>query len=160
MSATGRRHSAGGTGVAILGSIFGVLGRFAGKILNSALGWASLLLFGRVPQSRQVILVGITFGSLIWVVTVLGVLVPDIGTFLLAAVPAPRFIDRNWIRLAMLIAAIILPLLIGIGSLFLQESADRPKGINLVTGVLRGYPFAFVLAVSLAFLAAIALVRK
>ncbi len=146
--------------MAIIGSVFGLLGRFAGRLLNSALGWATLLLFGRVPQSKQYILLAITFGSLIWVVALVGLLFPDVGAFLLAAVPAPKFIDRTWIRIAMLIAAIVLPLFVGVGSLALMTGSRRPKGRGLVTGVLRGYPFALVLAVSLVFLAVIGSVRK
>ena len=42
--------------MAILAGIFGVIGRYAGRVLTTALGWASMLLFGRVPQSRQVLL--------------------------------------------------------------------------------------------------------
>ena len=48
-SAVGRRP-----GMTILVSIFGVAGRFAGDLLTSALGWASSLLFGRVPRSHQI----------------------------------------------------------------------------------------------------------
>lgn len=33
-------------------SAFGLLGRFAGDLLTSALSWASSLLFGRVPRSH------------------------------------------------------------------------------------------------------------
>ena len=52
--------------MAFLAGIFGVIGRFAGKLLTTTLGWASSLLFGRVPQSRQVVLALITFGSVVW----------------------------------------------------------------------------------------------
>lgn len=42
--------------MAIVGSVFAMLGRFAGKILNAILGWATLLLFGKVSGSKQTIL--------------------------------------------------------------------------------------------------------
>ena len=38
-------------------------GRFAGRLLTTTLGWASSLLFGRVPQSRQIVLAGGVYGS-------------------------------------------------------------------------------------------------
>jgi hypothetical protein len=41
----------------ILVSVFGFVGRFAGDLLTSALGWASSLLFGRVPRAHQVLAV-------------------------------------------------------------------------------------------------------
>jgi hypothetical protein len=145
--------------MAILAGIFGFLGRFVGKLLTAALGWASTLLFGRVPQNKQIILVLITFGSIVWVAMVLGVLFPDVGTLLLAFVPAPDYLEP-WIRLAMLAGAIVTPLLIGVATLFIQDKATRPRGTEALRGVLRGYPLAFVLAFVLLFLGVVAVARK
>jgi hypothetical protein len=145
--------------MAILAGIFGMLGRFVGKLLTAALGWASTLLFGRVSKDKQIILVLITFGSIAWVAMVLGVLFPDVGTFLLAFVPAPDYLEP-WVRLAMLAAAIVTPLLIGVATLFIQEKASRPAGVAAVKGVLRGYPLALVLALVLVFLGAVSIARK
>ena len=69
--------------MAILAALVALGSRFAGKVLTTALGWASMMLFGRVPASRQYLLLGITFGSVIWVVLLVGVVLPDVGTFLL-----------------------------------------------------------------------------
>jgi len=146
--------------MAVFGAIFAALGRFLGRVVQTALGWASTLLFGRIPESKQLLLSFVTLGSIAWVVTVLGVLVPDVGTFLLAAAPVPDFVDESWIRLAMLAAAVILPLLIGIGGVILIAPERRPHGTDLVVQVLRGYPYAAVLAVTLAFLAVVAIARK
>lgn len=145
--------------MAILAGIFGGLGRFVGKLLTAALGWASTLLFGRVPGNKQIILVLITFGSIAWVAMVLGVLFPDVGTFLLAFVPAPDYLEP-WVRLAMLAAAIVTPLLIGVATLFIQDKASRPGGMEAAKNVLRGYPLALVLALVLAFLGAVSIARK
>jgi hypothetical protein len=146
--------------MAILAAVFGVLGRFVGKLLTAALGWASTLLFGRVAHDKQIILVLITFGSIAWVAMLAGVLVPEVGTFLLAAMPLPSFVDKEWVRVAMLVGAIVTPLLIGGATIFIQPKADRPKGIEAVKAALRGYPLAFILAFVLVFLAVIGIVRK
>ena len=146
--------------MAILGSLFAVVGRFAGRLLNAVLGWATLLLFGKVAGSKQTILLVVALGSLLWVVTLVGILVPDIGTFMLAFVPVPDFIDENWVRLAMLVLALLIPLVIGAAAIYLTEATQRPKGTGLVLGVLRGYPFTFVLAVTIVVLAGVALARK
>jgi hypothetical protein len=145
--------------MAILATIFGLLGRFVGKLLTAALGWASTLLFGRVPQNKQILLVLITFGSIAWVAMLLGVLFPDIGAFLLAFVPAPDNLE-SWVRLAMLAGAIVTPLLIGVTTLFIQDKATRPGGIEAAKNVLRGYPLALVLAIVLVFLGVVAVARK
>src|SRR5918999_4138007 len=121
--------------MAVFGAIFAALGRFLGRIVTTALGWASTLLFGQIPESKRLLLSFVTLGSIAWVVTVLGVLIPDVGTFLLAAVPAPDFVEESWIRLAMLVAALVLPILIGIGSLILIAPERRPKGKDAVVQV-------------------------
>src|SRR5258705_8992645 len=136
-----------------------MIGRFAGRVLTTTLGWASSLLFGRVPQSRQIVLALITFGSVIWAALVIGVVLPDVGAFLVAFVPAPDAIDRGWIRLAMLIGALIMPALVGVTTLFVLEPADRPRGRALVAQVLRGYPLCAALAVTLVILALVGIAR-
>jgi hypothetical protein len=146
--------------VAILATVFGMLGRFAGRILTTTLGWAGVLLFGRVRKDRQVILAAITFGSVVWAALLVGVIVPDVGTFLLAFVPVPDFVDPLWVRIAMLVAAALLPLVVGGAILLLLDSADRPKGKDALTLVLRGYLVTAALALTLVFLAVIGTVRK
>ncbi len=46
--------------MAILAALIAFGSRFATKILTTTLGWASTLLFGRVPASRQILLLGRT----------------------------------------------------------------------------------------------------
>ena len=146
--------------MAIIGGLFAALGRFAGKVVTMVLGWASVLLFGRVPQSKQLLLVLITLGSIGWVLALVGVILPDVSSFLLAAIPRPEFIDELWIRLAMIAVAIVLPLVIGFLTVLVLDEARRPKGMDLVVQVLRGYLYAPVLALILVVLAGIALWRK
>ena len=146
--------------MAIFGAVFAALGRFLGRIVQMALGWASTLLFGQIPESKQMLLSFVTLGSIAWVVVALGVLIPDVGAFLLTAAPIPDFIQEAWIRIAMLVAAIVLPILIGIGGLMLIPAERRPKGKDMVIQVLRGYPYAALLAFTLVFLGIVALIRR
>ena len=135
-------------------------GRFAGRLLNASLGWATLLLFGKVEGRKQTILLVIALGSLVWVVVLVGVALPDVGTFLLAFVPVPDFIEGWMVRLAMLVAAIVIPLLIGVAAVFVAEPGTRPRGAGVATAVLRGYPFTLVLALTIGILAVVSVVRK
>ena len=147
--------------MAILAPLIAFIGRQVGRIVQMAFGWATVLLFGRVPQSKQLLLAGVSLGSLLWVVTLIGILVPDIGAFLIAFLPAPDFISENTIRLVMLVLALLLPLLVGLGGLFLMDAADRPEGIGgKVVQVLRGYPYSAVLAVVILFLLVVAPIFK
>lgn len=146
--------------MAILAAIGSLFGRFAGQILNTTLGWATLLLFGKVPQSRQTLLLVIVFGSLAWILLVIGVLIPFVGTLLLTGVGVPPFVDINWLRVAMLIGVLLLPAVIGVLAMMVAEKSSRPTGIGLVAGIVRGYPFAFVLDLVMVVLAGVALVRR
>ena len=117
------------------------------RFSNLTLGWATLLLFGKVPQHKQFVLLLIVFGSLAWVALLVGIVVPDVGTFLIALVPAPDFIEENWIRLAMVLGAVIVPLGIGAAAVFVTAPENRPRGLLATAkAILRGYPFALVLA--------------
>ena len=146
--------------MAIVAGLIGIVGRFAGKLLTTLLGWASTLLFGKVPADKQLIVVLITFGSIAWLALVAGVIVPDAGSFLLGFVPVPDWLP-DWVaRLAMLIAAIVLPLVIGAATLMLGSTAERGTPREIAGTVLRGYPLAALLALSLGLLALIAAGRK
>lgn len=143
--------------MAIIAPLLAFIGRQIGRLVQMVFGWATLLLFGRVAQSKQLLLAFVGLGSILWVVALVGVAVPDVGAFLIALVPAPDFIGEDAVRLAMLVLAIILPLLVGVAGLFLMDPEDRPAGVGgKVVQVLRGYPYAAVLAVVIVFLAFVA----
>ena len=147
--------------MALLAPLFAFIGRQVGRIVQMAFGWATILLFGRVPQRKQLLLAAVALGSILWVVTLLGVLVPDVGAWLIAFVPTPDFVQEGWIRLVMLLLAIVLPLAVGAGGLLLMDAADRPSGIGgRAVQVLRGYPYAAVLALVILFLLVVAPIFK
>jgi hypothetical protein len=145
--------------MAIFAGLFAFLSRFVGKVLTTTLGWASTLLFGRVPADRQYLLVAITLGSVIWMILLAGVLVPAIGTFLLVLVPKQEVIPDEVIRLVMLIGALIVPAIVGALTVMLARTAE-PDPRRIAEAVVRGYPLTALLAVLLVFLAGLAVVRK
>ncbi len=145
--------------MAILAALFAFGSRFVGKILTTTLGWASTLLFGRVPASRQYLLLGITFGSVIWIVLLAGVLVPDVGLFLLTFVPEQDIVPEAVIRLVMLIGALVVPAVIGGLTLIVSGQTDR-SAKRIAESVARGYPLTVLLSVLLIFLAGLAIFRK
>ena len=146
--------------MAIFASIFAALGRFAGRILTTTLGWASTMLFGRIPEERQAWFAVLTFGSIVWVALVVGVIFPDVGAILLAFVPLPDWVSQDLVRIAMLIAAVGLPLVLGAVTLLIAEASDRPQGKEMLVAVLRGYLLTPVLAATLVLLAGAGIVRK
>jgi len=144
----------------IVVSVFGFAGRIAGDLLTTALGWASSLLFGRVPRSHQVFLVLMMAWSFTWVIVVLGLLLPSIAAFMLSATPHPPFVDHAWLGFALLVAAVVLPLGVGLAGYLVPAQGERPAGLAIVRELLRGYLLAPLISGLLIFLAAVGIVRK
>ena len=134
--------------------------RLMGNVATMTVGWATVLLFGRVSQAKQSLLSFIALGSLAWVVALVGVLVPTVGAFVLALIPRPAFVPLEWLGWVMLAIAILLPLAIGLATVFIVAPGSRAHGSALAWQILRGYACAAVLAVTIIFLAALSLVRQ
>jgi hypothetical protein len=145
--------------MAFLAALVAFGSRFASKVLTTALGWASTLLFGRVPASRQIMLLAITFGSVIWIVMLIGLIVPEIGAFLLVLLPPQSYVPTSVIRLLMLIGVIVVPGVVG-GMTLLLETDRKPSVGSVVAAVARGYPLSLLLSILLVFLAGLAIWRK
>ncbi|GEM_PF-939761 len=140
----------------IVQAVIAVALRSLGRIANMALGWATVMLFGRVPQERQLYLSGIAFLSVIWMIVVVGVAFPSVGTFLLTFVTLPRWISHEIVRLAMLGAAVVLPPVVGAASLLLTPPASRPRGAARAAALFRGYRYTVGIAIALLMLSVIA----
>jgi hypothetical protein len=120
------------------------------RIVTIALGWATMLLFGRVPQERQIYLSLVVFGSIVWLIVVAGIAWPPLATFLLAFVRIPRGVHYNWVRVAMLAGATIIPLLVGTATLLLRDPWLRPTDVaSKWQAALSGYRFTVGIALTL-----------
>lgn len=144
----------------ILAPLLAYVGRFAGKLVEMAFGWATVLLFGRIPQSKRLLLSVVTLGSTVWAAALVGVVLPNSHDLVKGATPALAGVPNAWIRLGILVAVIVLPLAIGVAGLFLTAAEERPSGGAAVLHVFRGYPYTLVLAFTLAFLIVVAPLRK
>jgi len=67
-----------------IGAIFAFVGRQLGRVLSLAFSWATMALFGRVPEDRQLFLSLMAAASLLWPIVLAGIAVPSFATFLLA----------------------------------------------------------------------------
>ena len=79
-------------------------------------------------------------------VLLVGVLVPDVGAFLLVLVPPQGLVPEWVIRVVMLIGAIVVPGVVGGLTFVLARPAGRSTISAWVTSVLRGYPLTALLA--------------
>jgi len=144
----------------ILISVFGFAGRFAGDLLMSALGWASSLLFGRVPRTHQVYLVLMMALSFLWLLALVALLVPTVASTLLATTPHPPFVDHQWFGFAVLLSVLGLPLAIGAAGYLVPAEGERADGVVIPREILRGYLLAPVISGLLVFLAGVGIARK
>lgn len=131
--------------MAIVQALFAMLARSAGRLLNTVFGWATVLLFGRVPEDRQTYLSGVAFGSVLWLIALIGVAFPAAGSFLVSFVSPPQWL-KPWIRLIMAVAVVVLPALVGWLSTRLVEPEERPSTLRAIG---RGYPYTIGLALTL-----------
>ena len=138
-----------------IGFIFAFIGRQLGRVLTLAFNWATILLFGRVPQDRQLYLSGMALTALLWPIVLAGIAFPSLATFLLGFFTVPDW-AKPWVRLVMLVLAIVLPLVNGALSARLPEKGLRPRGRALVTTILRGYPNSLALFVVLVWMMVVA----
>jgi hypothetical protein len=119
------------------------------------------MLFGKVPEDRQIYLSVATFGSVLWLIVLLGVIFPWFAVWLLSFVSLPHWVDRAWIRIAMIILAVILPAVVGVVSLLMVDPASRPHGIGGKTKtILKGYPYTLGLALTLIVMTVLAPIIK
>lgn len=92
---------------------------------------------------------------------VVGVAFPAVGTFLLSFVPLPEWVDKRWVRLAMLAAVAVIPAIVGAVSILMLDRDKRPRGAGaVVEAVMKGYPYTVGLATTLAMMTVFAPIRK
>src|ERR1041384_1669548 len=101
--------------MAIFQAIINLIGRSAGKILNAVFGWAVVALFGRTSPSEQTRLSALVGAAVAWPLLLLGVIVPRIGTLLLALVPIPEWVPDWIIRIIWMGLALLVPIVVGVG---------------------------------------------
>jgi hypothetical protein len=138
-----------------IGFIFAFIGRQLGRVLTLAFNWATIVLFGRVRKDRQLFLSGMALTALLWPIVLAGIAFPSFATFLFGFVTVPDF-AKPWVRLAMLVLAVLLPLANGALSTRLPDDPNRPKGRALVISILRGYPNSLALFIVLVWMMVVA----
>jgi hypothetical protein len=84
--------------MAVLQAILLLALRSISRLLQTAFGWAILLLFGRVPRQRRVTLNLMLVISVVWLICVIGVLLPNLAVFLLAFAPLLKLWKMTLLR--------------------------------------------------------------
>jgi hypothetical protein len=146
--------------VTTLVSMIGFLGRAIGGVLTSSLGWASSLLYGRIPAAHRRYVDIVMGTSLVWGVLVVIVLLPGVGDFLVSTTPVVNSVGRVLLRSVTLVGLASLPAVVGLAGCFIPADENRPTGLAIPATVLRGYPLAVLLIVAGLLLPAVGAARK
>jgi len=147
----------------ILISVGGFIFRFAEGFLTTSLGWASNLMFGRVPRSHRVFVTLMLAGSLLWLFLLIGFLVPGVPSFFLQTTPHPNQIDqplRPVLGIAILVGLVVVPLIVGAAAYLVPADGERRTGLAIAGELLRGYLLVPVLLFLLVFLTVVGITRK
>jgi hypothetical protein len=142
-----------------VGVVFAFVGRQLGRVLSLAFNWATIVLFGHVPKDRALFLSGMAGAAVAWPIVLAGIAFPSFATFLLSFMTVPDWL-HPWVRVLMLVLAILLPLAVGWLSSRLPDADKRPRGRALATTTLRGFPNAVALFVVLVWMMVVAPIGK
>jgi len=134
-----------------------LLSRLVGGVASSTLGWATLLLFGRVARAKQRLLDLMALCAVGWLLCVIALLSPAFEHLIVVSVPDTGLIDLTWIGFALFLGAFALPLGVGAATLLL---ADERRPVHALGHLLRGYPLTIVLLAVIVFLAAWGIARS
>ncbi len=145
--------------MALVQAVIAALARSLRALLNTTFGWATVLLFGKLPEDRQPYLSLVAFGAVSWLVALLGLVFPAFTASLPPLVTVPASADTTGIRLAMLAAVLLLPPIEGLMATRMLDPADRPEGAD-ARAVLKGYPYTLGLALTFLMLTVFALLLK
>ena len=144
----------------MLVSLVGFVGRAIGGVLTSSLGWASSLLYGRIPAAHRKYVDIVMGASLLWGVLVVIVLLPGVGAFLVSTTPLVNSIGHVLLRSVILVALVALPAVVGLAGCFVPADENRPTGLAIPATILRGYPLAVLVIVAGLLLPAVGVARK
>ena len=146
--------------MAIVQALLAWLTQSLGRVLNSTFSWATFLLFGKVPQDRQIILSIVSLTSLIWFLVVTGIAFPKFSVFLLTFIPLPRWVDDTWIRWTMLALSVLLPTANGIVLSYIKDTRTFDGKRNWKGNISKGWRLTIALAFTLLFMIVIAPITR
>jgi hypothetical protein len=129
------------------------------QVVQVAVGWSTVMLFGKVPRTREPHLFVMSVGSICWIVAAVSVAIPPVAAFLLGFLPLPERIDGLIARYIMLAFTIVIPPLVTFAILRALPPDERAHGPLAIGGLLlRGYVFVLCLALILVMMSAVRLV--
>jgi hypothetical protein len=136
--------------MALLQAIIAFISRSLGRIFSSLFDWAVVALFGRVGGTRKTALSVLMAAAAAWPLLLVGVVAPQVATFVLAFVPLAGSLSATVARLIWIALALLVPIGIGV-AVRMQRGTDARPG-SAARSVFRGFPITLGLAAAFAVL--------
>lgn len=133
----------------LLTFLISLVARKANDIVQAVFGWSVTALFGRLRRRAQVLVTGALVLAIAWPLFVIGVIAPNVASWVIAFVPLHHWIGETALRILWTVLAVGAPLIVG---MLVHLAAPRDRA-HLAAAVIRGYPIA--LGFALAFLAVV-----
>ena len=130
--------------MAIVQAVFAFISRSLGRIFSALFDWAVVALFGRVGGARKTALSVLMAAAAAWPLLLLGIVAPQVATFVLAFVPLAGSVSTNVARLIWVALALLVPL--GIGVAVWMQADPEKRSASVVRSILRGFPITLGLA--------------
>jgi hypothetical protein len=146
--------------VTTLVSLVGMIGRAIGGVLTTSLGWASSLLYGRIPTDHRKYVDLVMGAALLWLVLIVIVLLPGVGALLVSTTPVVNSLGHALLRSVILVGLVVLPAVVGLAGCFVPADENRPTGIAIPATVLRGYPLTVFVILAGLLLPVVGVARK
>jgi hypothetical protein len=136
-------------GMVLLQAVFALLRRSLGSILKAIFGWATLALFGEVPEDEQNLLTAVVAAAALWPFLAIGTLFPRQAALFLVVLPIPKGVPELVVRVVWIALALLVP--VAVGWVIARHRKARPLA-QRATDLLRGFPAT--LGIGIAFLVA------
>jgi hypothetical protein len=160
----GRCSSAFAT-MAILSVLFSLVARQLGNLAQAIFGWSVTALFGQLPSAKRTALSVAVLLSLVWPLLGVGLFVPAVAAWSIAAVPMHKWVGDRPIRIATVVLVFAIPLAVGLITRWVAPARTRKGGTLKM--VICGYPLTvgyatscLVTAVTVPIIKAMSLMRR
>jgi hypothetical protein len=122
--------------VALLSFLLSFIAKKVGNILQLVLGWSITALFGKLPNTSQIIVTVALALSLVWPLFLVGLAFPGVAGWAIALLPLEKWLGASLLRVLWSALALLTPAIVGL----LVRIAAPTVRVNVWGSIVRGYP--------------------
>lgn len=137
--------------MALVSALLSALLRRLGTLVQTLFGWSVTALFGKLSRAQQLAISATLVLSAIWPLTLVSVVFPSVGGWVIAFLPLQKWLSDSTLRIVWVGLAVLIPPLVGALTRFAAETRSLRGGV--LQSALAGFPLtvgyfcAFVITV-------------